>query len=195
MTTTDAPTVLVLEDERDLAGVYERWLADDYDVRVAHDGESALEELDSAVEVVVLDRVVPGISGDEVLERIRERRYGCRVAIVSAVEPDFDVIEMGFDHYLTKPVTRDELVEAVEKLRRRSEYTDRVQEYFSLTSKKALLDSSKTEPEREDSDQYADLVGRIAELEVEVDRIQSELVDDEDFEVAFRDISRQGPAN
>lgn len=193
MTATDAPTVLVIEDEHDLAGVYERWLEDDYDVRLALDGESALEELDAVVEVVVLDRVMPGLSGDEVLERIRDHGYDCRVAVVSAVDPDFDVIEMGFDHYLTKPVTADDLVRAIEKLRRRNEYTDRVQEYFSLVSKKALLDATKTEREREDSDRYADLVARIAELEAEVERIQSELTAAEDFEVAFRDVTRHGP--
>lgn len=191
MSDTDAPTVLVIEDERDLAGMYEQWLEDRYDVRVAHDGESALEELDATVEVVVLDRVMPGLSGEDVLDRIRERRYGCRVAIVSAVEPDFDVIEMGFDHYVTKPVDRGELVDVVEKLRGRNEYTDRLQEYFSLVSTKALLDATKSEGERADSDRYVDLVARIAELEEEVERIQSELMDDEDFEVAFRDIARR----
>ena len=193
MTASDPPTVLVIEDERDLAGVYERWLAEHYDVRVAHDGESALGSLDADVDVMVLDRVMPGLSGDEVLERIREEEYGCRVAIVSAVEPDFDVIEMGFDHYLTKPVTGEELVEAVEKLLQRNEYTDLVQEYFSLVSKKALLDATKTEREREDDDRYADLVARIAELDAEIEQLQSELTAAEDFEVAFRDIATQKP--
>ena len=195
MSTTDAPTVLVIEDERDLAGVYERWLGGRYDVRVVHDGESAIEELDADVDVVVLDRVMPGISGDDVLERIREERYGCRVVVVSAVEPDFDVVEMGFDHYLTKPVDGPELVGAIEKLRQRSEYTDRVQEYFSLVSKKALLDATKTEAEREESERYADLVRRIAEVEDDVERIQSELTGAEDFEVAFRDIAHHETPN
>ena len=193
MSGADAPKVLLIEDERDLVTVYERWLADDYDVRAVHDGETAKEMLDSTVEVVVLDRLMPGVSGDEVLAHIRERRYGCRVAIVSAVEPDFDVLGMGFDAYLTKPIDRVDLVGVVEKLRRRNDYTDRVQEYFSLVSKKALLDATKTEAEREESDRYADLVGRIAELEVEVERIQSELTEAEDFEVAFRDIAAEGP--
>lgn len=192
MTARDSPTVLVIEDEHDLASVYERWLEDRYDVRLAHDGESALEELDSTVEVVILDRIMPGLSGGEVLEQIVERRYGCRVAIVSAVEPDFDVVEMGFDHYLTKPVERDELEAAVEKLLRRNVYTDRMQEYFSLVSKKSLLDSTKPEQEREESERYAELERRIDELEHEVQRIQSELSDAEDFEVAFRDIARRG---
>jgi DNA-binding response OmpR family regulator len=195
MSTTDVPTVLVIEDERALAGVYERWLDGRYDVRVAHDGESALEALDAEVDVVVLDRVMPGLSGDEVLERIREGGYGCRVVVVSAVEPDFDVVEMGFDRYLTKPVDGPELVEAIELLRRRSEYTDRVQEYFTLVAKKTLLDAAKTEREREESERYGALLDRIADVEAEVERIQSELSSAEDFEVAFRDIPVRGSTN
>lgn len=193
MPSTDDPTILVIEDERDLAGVYERWLESRYDVRVANDGESALAALDSTVEVVVLDRVMPGVSGDEVLDRIRERGYGCRVVVVSAVEPDFDVVEMGFDHYLTKPVGRAELRGAVETLQRRNEYTERVQEYFSAVSKKALLDATKTEAEREESERYAELVARITALEETVERLQSELTAAEDFEVAFRDIAQHEP--
>jgi len=191
MAPQDRPTVLVIEDERDLASVYERWLGDDYDVRLAHDGEAALDALDHSVDVVILDRIMPGLSGGEVLERIHERRYGCRVAIVSAVDPDFDVIEMGFDDYLTKPIDGDQLEHVVEKLLRRNDYTDRMQEYFSLVSKKSLLDASKTARERGQSEEYAGLEGRIADLEAEVERIQSELMDAEDFEVAFRDISQR----
>ena len=118
----------MIGDERDLASVYERWLGDDYDVRLAHDGEAALDALDHSVDVVVLDRIMSGLSGGEVLERIHERRYGCRVAIVSAVDPGFDVIEMGFDDYPTKPIDGEQLHHVVEMFLRRDDYTDRMPE-------------------------------------------------------------------
>ena len=62
-------TVLVVEDDADLAALYAEWLADDYDVRVAHSGKEALSVLaDVDVDVALLDRRMGTISGDEVLE-------------------------------------------------------------------------------------------------------------------------------
>lgn len=82
------PVVLVVDDEEDLANLYSQWLSDDYAVRTAYNGEQALERLDETVDVVLLDRRMPGLSGDDALNRIREREYDCRVAMVTAVDPD-----------------------------------------------------------------------------------------------------------
>jgi len=104
------PLVLVVEDEPDLADLYAAWLGDEYRVRTAYGGQEALDELDEAddeVDAILLDRRMPGLSGDEVLAAVRERGIDCRVAMVTAVEPDFDILKMGFDDYLVKPVTSD----------------------------------------------------------------------------------------
>ncbi|MFB6270737.1 MAG: response regulator [Halobacterium sp.] len=90
-------TVLVVEDETPLAALYERWLSDAYRVRVANTGGDALDRFDGAVDVVLLDRRLPDRPGSEVLERIRGHDSDCQVAMVTAVEPDEDVLEMGFD--------------------------------------------------------------------------------------------------
>lgn len=50
---------------------------------------------------------MPGMSGQEVLEAIRDRGYGCMVAMLTVVEPDIDIIKIGFDKYLhVSPQTR-----------------------------------------------------------------------------------------
>ncbi|MFU1783778.1 response regulator transcription factor [Haloarcula japonica] len=104
------PVVLVVEDETDIADSYELWLNNAYEVYRAETGEVALSRLDDlAVDVVLLDRMLPGISGDEVLDEIRKQGYRCRVAMVSAVQPGIDVVEMGFDGYITKPPDKEEL--------------------------------------------------------------------------------------
>ncbi len=59
---------------------------------------------------------MPGLSGDEVLKRIREQEMGTRVVMVSAVTPDFDVIGVGFDDYITKPVGEAEIRDVVERM-------------------------------------------------------------------------------
>ena len=136
----DRPVVLVVDDDRDLADTCEYWLSDDFEVRVAYGGEAALDQMDDTVDVVLLDRRMPDLSGDEVLDEIDARGYDCRVAMMTAVEPDTDIVDMPFDEYLVKPVDEDDLREAVEELLVRSEFDDRIREYFALVSTETVLD-------------------------------------------------------
>jgi len=185
------PLVLVVEDEPDLADLYAAWLGDEYRVRTAYGGREALDELDEVdnqVDAILLDRRMPGLSGDEVLTAVRERGIDCRVAMVTAVEPDFDILEMGFDDYLVKPVTSDTLRETVEGLLRRGEYDSEVQELFSLTSKKAMLESEKSATDLADNDEYQRLTERIDELRDRADESRDAVAsDDEDYEKLFQD--------
>lgn len=180
-------TVLVVEDERELADLYAEWISDAYGVQIAYDGEQALAHLDNTVDLVLLDRRMPGLSGDDVLERIRERDLDCRVIIVSAVTPDFDVIGMGFDEYLTKPVTREELHNAVDQMLVRADYDTTVQEYLQLTASRAALEAQKDDAQLRASEEYAELENRIEELEHEAQAALNQF-NDEDFEAAFRDL-------
>jgi DNA-binding response OmpR family regulator len=144
--TDSRPTVLVVDDETAVTRAYSRMLADRYEVRVANDGATALDLLDETVEAVLLDRMMPGLSGDEVLAELRDRGFDCGVAMVTAVEPELDIVEMGFDTYLQKPPSRERLVETVEGLLARRAYTDELRGYTADLEKLAVL------PDREDAD-------------------------------------------
>ncbi|MGQ3330300.1 response regulator transcription factor [Halorubrum sp. FL23] len=185
------PLVLVVEDEPDLADLYAAWLGDEYRVRTAYGGQEALDEIDEAddeVNAILLDRRMPGLSGDEVLTAVRERGIDCRVAMVTAVEPDFDILNMGFDDYLVKPVTSDTLHETVEGLLRRGEYDTEVQELFSLTSKKAMLETEKSATELTDNEEYQRLTDRIEELRSRADEsLEAVTETDDDFEKLFQE--------
>ena len=183
----DQPTVLVVEDERALIELYVRWLEDDYTVLTAAGGEEALEQFSEDIDVVLLDRLMPGMSGDEVLEEIRERIPDCEVAMVTAVEPDFDVITMGFDDYLTKPVEREELLETIERLLSRSQFDDIEQELYALSSKQAALRSSKPKEELDENEEFSELQRRIHELRDELNTTLPGM-DDDDFVAMVRDI-------
>ena len=124
---------------------------------------------------------MPGLSGDEVLEEVRERGIDCRVSMVTAVEPDFDIIEMGFDTYLVKPVTRDTLDETIEDLLSRNSYEEGVQELFSLSSKKALLESEKSQSALADNEEYQQLTEKINELRDELDQTMDSFSDHGDY--------------
>jgi len=188
MSETD-PVVLIVEDEPDVAETYRLWLEDQYTVRVAENGNEGLDALDESVAVVLLDRMMPGLSGGEVLERIREEGLDCRVAMVTAVEPDFDILEMGFDAYLSKPVKSDELEETVQNLLERAEYDTLLQEYYSLIEKQATLEATKTGVELEASDEYDALTTRIDELRDELSETLGGIDDDEDFIATVRELN------
>lgn len=63
-------TVLIVEDEPTLAEIYGGWLSEAYNVTIETDGESALTHIDDEIDVVLLDRRMPGLSGDAVLSEI-----------------------------------------------------------------------------------------------------------------------------
>ncbi len=189
MSDPDDPVVLIVEDEPDVAETYRLWLEQDYEVRMAQDGDEGLDQLEEAVDVVLLDRMMPGLSGDEVLAQIREQELGCRVAMVTAVEPDFDILEMGFDAYLSKPIKSDQLAETVENLLERSEYDSLLQEYYALVEKQATLEATKSRAELADSDEYQGLKDDIGELREDLSDTLGGIEDDEDFIATIRGLS------
>jgi len=187
---SDPPVVLVVEDEPPLLEIYASWLEDHYRVRTAGSGEEALEQCDEEVAVVLLDRLMPGLSGDEVLAELREREATVQVAMVTAVEPDFEIVSMGVDAYLTKPIKRDTVVDAVDRLLRRREYADLGQEYYRLVSKRATLQASKNGPALEASEEYARLAEAIEDLRGRLDDREEE-IDDEAFVAHVRQIDSE----
>ena len=189
---TVSPIVLIVEDEPDLADLYSAWLREACTVRTAYNGAQALDAIDEEIDIVLVDRRMPGLSCDEVLETIRDRGLDTRVAMVTAVEPDFDIIGMGFDDYLVKPVSQRDLMETVDQLLLRSTYDDQMQEFFALASKKAVLDAQKTNAELRASEEYARLEDRLAVLRAEIDDTVSELSDRNGYRRICQDISDRG---
>ena len=172
-------TILIVDDEQAVADIYATHLEDEYDVRTAYGGEAAIAALDEDVEAVLLDRRMPGMSGDEVLEAIREQGFDVRVAMVTAVDPDFDILGMGFDDYAVKPISRDELYDTVRKLLDYSAYDDTFEEYYQLVSKRAALKTSKSKSALESSEEYQALTDRIAALEETLDDATADMGDEE----------------
>lgn len=107
-------TVMVVDDEQDVADVYALHLDKQYETKVAYGGEEALEKMDSSVDVLFLDRRMPGYPGDEVLADVRNKGLDCAVIMVSAVDPQ-DSEELPADEYLEKPVSGKDLVSIAEQ--------------------------------------------------------------------------------
>ena len=186
---TEEATVLVVDDEQDIADLYSTWLLTAHDVRTAHSGTEALQLADASVDVVFLDRQMPDMSGDKVLDTIAARGIDPAVVMVTAVDPDFDIVEMPFDEYLTKPVSREDLLDTVSEMLIRTTYDDRVQEYFAVASKKATLETQKNTPQLEASDEYQTVNERFEELRQRADATAAEI---DDFESVFQQFPGNG---
>jgi DNA-binding response OmpR family regulator len=180
-------TVLVVEDQEQLAELYETWLLGKYDVGTAHTVAGAEELLDETVDVALLDRRLPDGSGDDVLATLRERGIDARVAMVTAVDPDFDILEMGFDDYVVKPVSEGDLHDIVEGLLERDGYSEDVQRYYALASKRGTLESEKSAGELDNSEEYDRLLKELADLQGSL-REQAGELSDEDYEALFREL-------
>jgi DNA-binding response OmpR family regulator len=164
-------TVLVVDDEPGLVDLYVAFLEPEYDVRTATSGNEALQTCDEMVDVVLLDRQMPDMSGDEVVAELRQRNFDVRAAMLTAAEPDQDIVEMPFDDYKLKPVERSDLLSLVDILLKRATYNERSQELFSLASKKADLETNNNDA----TEEYEQLVERMQELRSELDATVDEL--------------------
>ena len=147
--------VLVVDDEPEIRTLYERMLEREYAVELAASGEEALDRMGEDIDVVLLDRRMQGLSGAETLNRLRSAGHEQPMAMVTAVNPDFDVVEMGFDDYVVKPVEAEDLRELVRSLTVRSRYDSVLRDYFALASKVAALQSSKSTEELARSEEYS----------------------------------------
>lgn len=181
------PTVLVVDDERKVADAYALRLQDRYDVTTAYGGQEALELISAETDVVLLDRRMPGVSGDEVLRTVRDRGIDCRVVILTAVDPGFDILDMPFDDYLCKPVDRENLFDAINQQLRIIAY-DTLTEYFELASKRAVLEAELPGSKLQESEQYETVENRLEELER---RLRGLLDDFQEIKDTFTSIDRE----
>jgi DNA-binding response OmpR family regulator len=176
-------TVLVVDDEDRVTDLYATYLEDLYSVRRAYGGQEALDAMDKQVDVVLLDRRMPKRPGDKVLKQIRERGYDCRVVMVTAIEPDYDIVEMPFDEYVVKPIARDEVLGVVETQLLLDSYDTRLNEYFRIKAKLSALEDEKPYAELEADDRYEELNVLASSLREDLERMLHEY-DDLNFSAA-----------
>jgi len=120
--------ILVVEDDRTLRQALTFNLTrEGYEVRVAVDGEQALATArDPSLDLILLDIMLPGMSGLEVLRVIRGEGIATPVIVLSAKGDEIDRVvglKVGADDYVAKPFSRPELLARIEAVLRRQRQT------------------------------------------------------------------------
>jgi DNA-binding response OmpR family regulator len=171
---TGDAAILLVDDEPDVVATYQSHLSGEYATRTAHSGEEALEKLDETIDVVLLDRRMPGMTGDELLEHIRERAVDCWVVMVTAVDPDLDIIALEFDEYLTKPVSGSQLKETVERMLTRDRLDEQIQEIVDVGSRLATLEAKLDYEQLQESERYGQLREEFERLRAKIELTEHE---------------------
>ena len=117
--------ILIIEDERKLADAIGAGLkGTGYEVTLAHTGEAGLRHLhDNAVDLILLDVMLPRVGGLEVLREIRRNGFRLPVLILTSrgsVDDRVRGLDCGADDYLSKPFAFPELLARLQALHRRA---------------------------------------------------------------------------
>jgi two-component system, OmpR family, phosphate regulon response regulator PhoB len=122
-----SPTILIVEDESDLSEMMRYNLeAEGFGVVAAESGDEAVERIrDSVPDLILLDWMLPGLSGIELCRRWRSREETARTPIIMVTargeeEERVRGLATGADDYITKPFSMPELIARVQALLRRS---------------------------------------------------------------------------
>ena len=116
--------ILVVEDEKNISDVIKAYLIkDDFNVFLAYDGEEAMDQFNNNdIHLIILDLMIPKISGEEVCKRIRAISEVPIIMLTAKTDEEnrIEGLSIGADDYVLKPFSPRELVSRVKALIRRS---------------------------------------------------------------------------
>lgn len=164
--TIDDPEVLIVDDDESIANMNTYRVEDieGYRAKTAYNGQQALELISTNTDVVLLDRRMPKMNGDEVLKRIHDIGYNTQIVMVTAVDPDVEIADMGFDDYITKPVGKETISAVIEDQMNIKRLNDVTNEIISIESKIEVLQDNDELTELESNDEYQKLKRRLESL-------------------------------
>jgi CheY-like chemotaxis protein len=134
-----AGEVLIVDDNKDLRELNRLRLEPHYTVNTAATGTECLEVLSHDVDVVFLDRTMPGLTGEETAHKIKNSPYSPAVVMLSANVPDVDILDIPCDGYIEKPADKSDLVAVIERSLALPIHESQLRKYHSLKSKVQTL--------------------------------------------------------
>ncbi len=178
MTSTAEPVVAIIDDEPQIRELFAEWLPDRYRINTAS-GDAALEVIDNDVDAIILDRRMPGMSGEMVLRKLRDRGIDAMVGMASAVEPTMDITDLPFDDYAIKPLGKDDIRELTDSLLFRAEFDGTTRRTLRVASKIAVLEQSRSTQKLTDNEEYQRLKSEFQALLADADEMIEKMIDEE----------------
>ncbi|WGI16726.1 response regulator [Methanonatronarchaeum sp. AMET-Sl] len=174
--------VLIIEDNPDELELFEEILKQQYEVTTAGDGEKGLEKMSPEIDLVLLDRMMPGLDGGQVLKKIRQNKNpeisNTPVILLTALDAGLDIIEMDFNDYINKPISPKNLRKKVKETISLSEYDTQIDRYFSTINKIETLKESLDEDILRNNQEYQQLKQKREKHRKEVDKALNKLMKD-----------------
>ncbi|WP_297713306.1 response regulator transcription factor [Clostridium sp.] len=116
--------ILIVDDEKKICEFIKAFLdSEGYYTEVAYDGNSAIDKINSKkYDLIILDRMIPYISGEEICEYIRKKSEVPIIMLTARIEDEdrIDGFKLGCDDYICKPFNINELVLRVKAILKRS---------------------------------------------------------------------------
>ena len=116
--------ILIVDDEKKICEFIKAFLDNEgYYTEVAYDGDSAIDKLNSKkYDLLILDRMLPGISGEEICKYIRDKSDVPIIMLTAKIEDEdkIDGFKLGCDDYICKPFNINELILRVKAILKRS---------------------------------------------------------------------------
>ncbi|WP_125587713.1 response regulator transcription factor [Companilactobacillus jidongensis] len=140
--------ILVVDDEASILELIEYNLtANGYDVDCSNNGEDALNRiLMEKFDLVLLDQMLPKISGIEILKKVRASGNSTPVIFLTAVDAEENKIEgliSGADDYITKPFSVKELLARIEVVLRRTSESDKTHFALNKAAKSLMINGTE----------------------------------------------------
>ena len=116
-------SILIVDDEKKICEFIKAFLDNEgYYTEVAYDGDSAIDKLNSKkYDLLILDRMLPGISGEEICKYIRDKSDVPIIMLTAKIEDEdkIDGFKLGCDDYICKPFNINELILRVKAILKR----------------------------------------------------------------------------
>jgi DNA-binding response OmpR family regulator len=141
--TTNRNTILVVEDDNDISNMICDLLEQNgYNTKSAYSGTEALMVFDPKIDLVLLDLMLPGLAGEEVLQEIRKHSNIPVIGLSAKSDKasTINLLKTGADDYIVKPFNNDELLARIEAQLRRYHQPSLHQEGNKLTYKNISMD-------------------------------------------------------
>jgi signal transduction histidine kinase/DNA-binding response OmpR family regulator len=169
------PTVLLVEDNKDLGNLLKLQLEDRYNIYLAANGVEGLKKVHLYhPDIVVTDQMMPEMSGTEMLQRIRQDFQISHIPVIILTAKNDDeaktkAISMGANAYITKPFSKDYLIARIEQL---------------LGERKLFRERVWTHSEEAQPDNYEQyLVKKDIQLLEKIHQVIEENLDNSDFNI------------